>query len=68
MIGAVLVTAATLSEGHTGGSTQDVATLAFTALYTGQRWTVSWGAQGKAGGWAGVGTWVVAAPRWAPHS
>lgn len=44
VVGAALVTAATLSEGHTGSSTQDVACLAFTALDTGQGWTVSWDA------------------------
>lgn len=44
VVGTALVTAATLSEGHTGSSTQDVACLAFTALDTGQGWTVSWDA------------------------
>lgn len=44
VVGAALVAAATMSEGHTGGSTQDVAFLAFTALDTGQGWTVFWGA------------------------
>lgn len=59
---ALLVDAATLAEGHTGGSAQDVTFLALTALCTGQRcWAVSGGIQAEAGGGAGVGTGAVAA-------
>ena len=66
---ALLVDAAALAEGHTGGSTQDVTFLALTALRTGQCcWAVSGGRQAEAGGWAGVGTGAVAAAGWALQS
>lgn len=60
---------ATLAEGHTGGSTQDVALLALTALSTRQCCrAVLRGIQAEAGGWAGIGTGAVAAAEWALHS
>lgn len=62
VVGTVLVDAATLAEGHTGGSAQDVALPALTALRAGQlHGAVSWGIPAETGGWAGVGTGVVAA-------
>lgn len=69
MVGAPLVGAATLAEGHTGDPTQNVPFLALTALSTGQRCrAVFWGGQAEAGDWAGVGTAAVAAARWALQS
>lgn len=69
VVGTPGVGAATLVEGHTGGSTQDTVFLALTALGTGQRcWAVFRGVQGAAGGWARVGTGAVAAARRALQS
>lgn len=60
---------ATLAEGHTGGSAQDVALPALTAFRAGQPcWAVFWGVQAEAGERAGVGTGAVAAARGALQS
>lgn len=62
VVGAPRAGAATLAEGHTGGPTQDVASLTLAPLGTGERRrAVRWGAQAETGGRAGVGAGAVSA-------